>query len=237
MDYATATLILKLQIEDLDHGIQEALDETGGKQSANGLSLPEIRRGLQETMTHVEDKNLALQMGREDHADQVLLASVLEDERTAANDHELASRLAGLTISRADRETTRNTIDTIASMLSAADEDAPVEHFDLDTGPIFPLIGVDGSSSSSGTASPSRAQGKERADNYVRCCVCQEQKPACETLESSCEPEHTYCCDCLAKHFESAMTDTELFPPRCCRQPIPLEAVRWFFSPDLLTRV
>ncbi|KAF2257740.1 hypothetical protein CC78DRAFT_410341, partial [Lojkania enalia] len=34
---------------------------------------------------------------------------------------------------------------------------------------------------------------------------------------------HTYCRDCLVGLFRSSITNTELFPPRCCKVPISLD--------------
>jgi len=43
-----------------------------------------------------------------------------------------------------------------------------------------------------------------------------------------------YCKDCILELFESATRDESLFPPRCCRQNIPLESVRPHMTADLV---
>ena len=45
---------------------------------------------------------------------------------------------------------------------------------------------------------------------------------------------HEYCRECLDGLFEASMTDESLFPPRCCRQPIPVASVRLFLKLELV---
>ncbi|KAK5164724.1 hypothetical protein LTR04_001645 [Oleoguttula sp. CCFEE 6159] len=54
-----------------------------------------------------------------------------------------------------------------------------------------------------------------------RCVVCQEGKEAIHVAPC----QHEYCFECLEELFRTSMTDESLFPPRCCRQPIPLDTV------------
>ncbi|ELR05191.1 hypothetical protein VC83_01825 [Pseudogymnoascus destructans] len=45
---------------------------------------------------------------------------------------------------------------------------------------------------------------------------------------------HEYCRDCLQDLVKAAITDQSLFPPRCCRQPIPLETIRSLLTSELV---
>ena len=45
---------------------------------------------------------------------------------------------------------------------------------------------------------------------------------------------HEYCRASLEDLFKTAMTDESLFPPRCCRQQIPMVAVRIFLNSELV---
>ncbi|KAI0166524.1 hypothetical protein GGR57DRAFT_496789 [Xylariaceae sp. FL1272] len=53
------------------------------------------------------------------------------------------------------------------------------------------------------------------------CVACTESKSIDELLTAPCQ--HQYCGQCINKLFLAAMVDESLFPPRCCRQFIPLE--------------
>ncbi|KAL8843547.1 MAG: hypothetical protein Q9170_000051 [Blastenia crenularia] len=45
---------------------------------------------------------------------------------------------------------------------------------------------------------------------------------------------HDYCSECAKRLFTMSMKDESLFPPRCCRQPIPLAAVDVFFTAEFI---
>ncbi|RYC63074.1 hypothetical protein CHU98_g3131 [Xylaria longipes] len=45
---------------------------------------------------------------------------------------------------------------------------------------------------------------------------------------------HEYCRECLSDLFKTAMVDESYFPPRCCREDIPVDANRLFLSGDLV---
>lgn len=80
-----------------------------------------------------------------------------------------------------------------------------------------------------------RHQGKalkalSRMDAF--CSVCFERFRQCEVRRLQCE--HTYCHDCLNNLFMRATKDETLFPPRCCRQPVPLDYVIEHMTEDEL---
>ncbi|OBT53865.1 hypothetical protein VE04_06564 [Pseudogymnoascus sp. 24MN13] len=67
---------------------------------------------------------------------------------------------------------------------------------------------------------------------YYLCEACGDEK----TLEElGCGPcGHEYCRDCLQDLVTAAITDQSLFPPRCCRQPIALEAIHTLLTSELV---
>jgi hypothetical protein len=66
--------------------------------------------------------------------------------------------------------------------------------------------------------------------NY-NCVVCQEPIHN-EGIRVPCG--HHYDIECIASLFLATTRDESLFPPRCCRQLIPLSIVRTYFPPLLL---
>ncbi|KAF2187119.1 hypothetical protein K469DRAFT_124223 [Zopfia rhizophila CBS 207.26] len=97
--------------------------------------------------------------------------------------------------------------------------------------------------SSSAPSKPVKDKAKEKAVEAPprMCSACMEQYPRAEILELTCKREdefftHAYCHTCLIDLFESSMTDTTLFPPRCCGRKIPVYAGAHFFEPELITR-
>ncbi|KAL2816425.1 hypothetical protein BDW59DRAFT_177361 [Aspergillus cavernicola] len=65
-----------------------------------------------------------------------------------------------------------------------------------------------------------------RSRTQVQCCVCYDNFQPYRIVRLKCT--HLYCADCLKSLFLRAMKDQSLFPPRCCREPIPLLLVQTY---------
>jgi hypothetical protein len=68
--------------------------------------------------------------------------------------------------------------------------------------------------------------------NTTLCEACGNEKNMEDIGYAPCD--HEYCRDCLQALFRAALTDESLFPPRCCRQPIPLDTIRTFLNSELV---
>ncbi|KAL8655043.1 MAG: hypothetical protein Q9210_001134 [Variospora velana] len=64
------------------------------------------------------------------------------------------------------------------------------------------------------------------------CACCGESADYFAAVYAPCG--HDYCSDCAKRLFTLSMTDESLFPPRCCRQSIPLAAVDVFMTAEFL---
>lgn len=82
----------------------------------------------------------------------------------------------------------------------------------------------------SSTWAASRNMKKTRQKRL--CVACGDRKHFAQLARAPCGDE--YCRECFSRLFRDAMVDESLFPPRCCRQPIPLERNRLFLSTDLV---
>ena len=65
---------------------------------------------------------------------------------------------------------------------------------------------------------------KEAHIKRFECVACSNMVGADDAQPVPCT--HIYCNDCLVFLFRESMRDTTLYPPRCCRQPIPFDEVR-----------
>lgn len=65
-----------------------------------------------------------------------------------------------------------------------------------------------------------------------RCCTCGDDVPFYDAARAPCG--HEYCRGCLRELFTLSLTDETLFPPRCCREPIPADKDRFFLTSKLL---
>jgi hypothetical protein len=73
--------------------------------------------------------------------------------------------------------------------------------------------------------------GLEKLLEHRFCCsVCRTKFQAYKIVRLGCK--HIYCTECLKRLFLLSVKDEALFPPRCCRQEIPLERVAAALLPE-----
>lgn len=77
------------------------------------------------------------------------------------------------------------------------------------------------------TKSPYSILARKRT---VRCAICLESFQDDQTVRAACPQKHSYCGDCMKQLFLGACKDEELFPPRCCKQEIPIDIALPFLS-------
>lgn len=65
----------------------------------------------------------------------------------------------------------------------------------------------------------------------VECLACTDRTPLPDSIQTPCS--HRYCRDCASKLVQDATRDETLFPPRCCRTPIPISLVRHFLTAEV----
>lgn len=66
------------------------------------------------------------------------------------------------------------------------------------------------------------------------CIACSESHPEYDMIENSCS--HVYCQGCVIRLLQNSLADESLFPPRCCRLPLPLETARGIIDDGLWAR-
>ncbi|KAJ5616777.1 hypothetical protein N7537_001891 [Penicillium hordei] len=71
------------------------------------------------------------------------------------------------------------------------------------------------------------------SDVLRECVACSESYPGSGMIRNSCS--HVYCQGCVTHLLQNSLADESLFPPRCCRLPLPLEAARGIIDADLLS--
>lgn len=92
----------------------------------------------------------------------------------------------------------------------------------------------DDDGTSDGQPENSKWAASRRSDGKCprrRCEACGDRKHFAELAQAPCQ--HEYCRLCLTRIFQDSMTDEFLFPPRCCRQPIPLNKNRIFLDGEV----
>ncbi|KAL8684914.1 MAG: hypothetical protein Q9224_006067, partial [Gallowayella concinna] len=106
------------------------------------------------------------------------------------------------------------------SSAESSEEESPLLHNDIQHTRNLDLVNVQ------------VADKDEEAQLPAVCVACQDQFPQQESSHLACG--HDYCHGCLVSLFNSAMTDESLYPPRCCRELIPLTLMQSHFSPQFV---
>lgn len=241
IDPRTAKVAIQLQLEDIAE-ILRTIDKSMGQGAIDGVAnLDRIQHDLVQQLMELESQILVISILRTEHQERVTIENLLNEEKQIAGDHELAMGLAGLSLSGAD--TASRPLDTpyndeddaqweMAKQLytSAFDQDnidsAPeensVQHIVADRSPYQGLR----------TIAADEARKTLSSEVLAKCNACFEPWPVKDTIHLHCM--HIYCRTCLLDLFTSAILNPTLFPPRCCRQPIPLETCRAMLPKELI---
>ena len=230
LDDETASLIIQLQRED----VERLTRSSKGKQREGEISDADLALQLcMEELTLFAPFRADLQMARSVGTavitDVALLNEESQLEHQASRDREMATRL----LAQSD-----NDVPNLGSSTSSSEE----EDFDDVTMAKVQAQNyvrmLDMRSQSVVQHHPkaeSSAQAASRKAAYFdkssRCVACSDDKPWFEVVTAPCGDE--YCADCVSLLFETSMTDESLYPPRCCRQPIPLKSAKPFLRSGL----
>ena len=230
VDNATADLILQLHSRD----IEELLDACKGKgrdgeSSDADLAIATYEKELQERMTILADQNMARSLTQAVISDAALLRKSLAEENTAMEDRAVAHCLVGIQAPPAAP------VQKIGG--STLDDDFLVK---------LAVLYVSGrndesttsknttNANSSGAAESSVWAASRQTPSMAVCTSCDLKQPLFDIFRTPCG--HHYCQECLRTLFELTTTNETLFPPRCCRQEIPLQSAKRFLSPALLRK-
>ena len=240
MDPETAKMAIQLQLADIDDLLDGLYDDedlpTGDARS--GFEL--MRQDLQKQLQVLTGQVLSLNILREEHNNRLAFSRLLKEEKQASGDHQLARRLANLKsdnvdINRGAESTTSACVDwnPDADLQWGVAKEIYATALKCKVSDRAPLNGIRTIKSGDGQANTqSRILGSEA---LVKCNACMEAVRKEDALTLKCEPEaHTYCRDCLVDLFTSAITDSSLFPPKCCKLPVPLEICRALLPKGLI---
>lgn len=223
MDDLTTLIIFQLQLEDL----QELESGDKGKQregqvSDRAYAVALYKDEISRATTLLYDRRMVRSIARAVPEDAQAITALVELEATARRDHNQARHIGGMRDGERTEPATPTTAnDDICERFSSLNtEDATDSVFTRDH-------------DTNTTDTTSVASTEEKEDAATLCIVCQEHKASAETLEAPCH--HSYCRDCLSELFEASTLDESLFPPRCCREDIPLESAVPYLNGDFVS--
>jgi E3 ubiquitin-protein ligase RNF144 len=244
---ATARLVVELQLADINSIMQDL--DAGDAYAA----FDAMQAGLKAALSLLQDQICAMEILRADHDDRVVFDNLVQEEIQAERDHEIARGMCDVTTGGTEQSTARPG-ECFEGQDSWLDDDfqdpdgriggARVEDHILkiprDTGLTYcgfdvqqiQQVARDPAASYAESSTRQLGKGKGKAKEHmmqISCSACMEQFARFAVLELGCKREeddtyHAYCRGCLIDLFQTSLTDTTLFPPRCCGKYIPASA-------------
>ena len=231
LDDETATLILQLQSRDIEElmSLKKGKGRNGDISDAD-LAVTIYQQELQSMSVILADRSMGKSLTRAVISDAAVLNESLAEENAAARDRVLAHSLAqGSGPSVAPEQTTAayDQDDGYLARLAAL----YVPGWNNDSAALEDKISSDGPPAAESSA---WAASRERTPSttHRHCTACDLTKPLSDVCKTPCG--HFYCQECIQALFELSATDETLFPPRCCRETIPLQSVKIYLSPAVV---
>ena len=245
MDDETAALIVALHLEDLE----ELKTQAKGKgreddpPSDAEMALRVQHDAFNEAETLRKDHLMAQSIGQAIREDSASIQALRDEESIAGADYIMANQMSGNAELRVPENDSSAISDEDFARLSTYNEAKKQQvsatnfmreaHLDINREEDDnDITSVASSHLNEPESLASAATRKDRVrEIHCRPCVsCEDLK---EVIEVPCRD--AYCGDCLRELFTSATSDETLFPPRCCRQEIPLSLVADSLGPNLVT--
>ncbi|KAI1108437.1 hypothetical protein F5Y14DRAFT_445474 [Nemania sp. NC0429] len=234
MDDESLALILSLLSQDAD----QMKSSSKGKQVEGtltdaDLALQLYNEELSRVTTYASDRRMTKSLQDAVQADTDAILEFQREENIAQNDRALAvSQSEGTTQAPpqipVDAGPSAAELDQLQNLLAfyvIGNREQEGDYDTIDNNTEMALA-VRPESSSSAAARGSK-------DSKLRPCVaCGDMRHFVYLVRAPCQ--HEYCRECLQNLFRHAISDETMFPPRCCRQDIPLAANRLFLGDDLV---
>ncbi|KAK6951767.1 hypothetical protein Daesc_006290 [Daldinia eschscholtzii] len=187
---------------------------------------------LQAAETCLSDVRMTRSMLRAIQSDGAILSQAHDEENIARADRNLSLALSNgqdLTMAEQGAPESPNSDDEFLEKLSAL----------YNTGIGHPMGDIDDYGDDDDTATISQPESsswaalRQPSRPPKTCDACGDQKHFAQLARVPCR--HEYCRECLTRLFRDASNDESLFPPRCCRQNIPLAKNQVFIDSDVVS--
>lgn len=256
IDLESLRLIVQLQQEDAD-GLVNGKGRGFEAAPDNEFAAELFKSELKALETVASDRTMCLSMARAVDADQQAIDRHTQIEEEATRDRQealrhtapqparpTASRPAGQRTDQ-DQETTRKGTD--ANPDAARSKQLPV----LSSIRALKALSLSNDnkkekSVSAGRSSTVKGPSVSLKNNEKEKTLSRSRKPDITCIACSdnvmvwdavhCPCSHDYCHNCVKDLYKASMTDESLFPPRCCKLPIPVSLAEQALSRDLISQ-
>ncbi|KAK8028452.1 hypothetical protein PG991_005508 [Apiospora marii] len=226
IDDESLALILELQRQDGEHlastakGKQREGSALSDSETALKLHLEELAVATVSAL----DRRIARSIQTAVRQDAETLRRLVAEEDMAKQDRRISLELSAgrvpkdATVSEALPSHTDIADDEDMELIEKMSCIYVTGEFDsLDEGCVTPSD----QASVAGQEAESSAWAASRPHQTRECISCGDRRHFTNVSRAPCQ--HEYCRECLLRLFEESMRDETLFPPRCCKKPIPLE--------------
>jgi hypothetical protein len=230
-------LAMKLQLDDIDE-ILQTLAGSVYDTSAEVAAFKAHRDELQRRWDEVNGQCIAIQILREENNNRLAFTRLIEEERQAQTDHEIACELAGL-----EQPDDPDVLEERCAEATASD----VKNYALNGPPIdvdkvvFNFNPAVVTFNAPGPFDSGKGKGKVGSNAFTECVSCLDILPTTDVLQLDCKRPgednyHAYCEDCMDGLFNSCITDPSMFPPSCCAKPLNISICIPFLTGDVVDR-
>ncbi|KAK1980906.1 IBR finger domain-containing protein [Colletotrichum cereale] len=231
IDDETLRVVLHIQLEDLESIKRSSKGKNRPDEISDAdLAVETYESELKSHTLLASDRCMCKSIARANKLDGRLVSILVNQEKQAAQDREVALRF-----DRGEQVNEGPSTDhTKQESSTDVDEDllSKLESLYVSTDGFDDILGQ----AESSTWAASRGQATDTAR------LAKREKRQCNSCFSNyfstdiarCPCSHEYCRDCLHTLFETSLTDESLFPPRCCKRPIPVDDYRHFLPSKLI---
>ncbi|KAI1468567.1 uncharacterized protein F4812DRAFT_427308 [Daldinia caldariorum] len=226
-------LAFRLMQEDAEQFISTSSrkgKQAEGTETDAQMAFNLLLEELQAAETCLSDERMTRSMLRAIQTDGPVLSQAYDEENVARADRNLSIALSnGQDVDVAEQGTPEspNSDEEFLEKLSVLYNTG----FDHPRGSIFDYDDDD-TATISQPESSSWAASRQPSRPPKTCDACGDEKHFAELARAPCH--HEYCRECLTRLFRDASNDESLFPPRCCRQNIPLAKNQVFIDSDVV---
>lgn len=221
VDHETALAILELQLGD----VEEYVASRKGKHKAG--DTPDVEQAflyqqeeLHASIAYLRDRILCESISTAVQDDGVAISLARAEEIQTLNENVRGRNLSEGAVDENNELTS-----------DCRERSGELDLLPDDTIDRLASLNIFEAESSNSGAETSGVGGPRRDAETVDCTACTESVLAGDVFVAPCGD--SYCHDCVRHLFQEALTDESLFPPRCCRQDLPLSKVRHIIGPRM----
>jgi hypothetical protein len=191
------------------------------------IAFASFQAELEQYKTFLGDQRLAQSIGAAVHTDGNLIGDFTAQEVQSHEDHRFVLQLSADDPEiekppRSLRTGLHGEIDDWMSTVTDARAAQSVVDFSDDETDAGPSM----------TYAERQADTMKKLSMEFSCIACTDRFPRIAMVTSKCG--HRYCADCAKSLFMRSTKDEDLYPPKCCKQPIPLALVAKHMDHDEL---